>query len=154
MIVGSVWTSQSKHFGLTTQRYLRRFEILMAPLATSLLNLHLTICQKTYMPHKLLEDPADNNQGKIIESTIAVAPIASHSKFDVGSSNVEGRGCLGNVDQESSVRVGRLGFGCRVPLRASYPCSAVVDGSSSRRIRLGVETQLDRRSSISWLHRP
>lgn len=154
MIVGSVWTSQRKHFGLTAQRCLRRFEILMAPLPTSLLNLHLTICQKTYMTHKLLEDPADNTQGKIVESTIATTPIASYSKFKWGSSNVEGRGCLGKGGQESSVRVGRLGFSCRIPLRANSPSSALLDGSSSRRARLGVEIQLDRRSSTPWRHRP
>ncbi len=79
--MGSVWTSQSKHSGLTTQLGIRRFEILMAPHATSVLNLHLTICQKTYMTHKLLENPADNIQGKIMENTITVAPKANHSNF-------------------------------------------------------------------------
>ena len=81
MTVGSVWTSQSKHSGLTTQLGIRRFEILMAPHATSVLNLHLTICQKTYMTHKSLENPADNNQEKIMENTVTAAPIASQSNF-------------------------------------------------------------------------
>jgi hypothetical protein len=42
------------------------------------------------MTHKLLEDPADNTQGKNKESTIAGAPIASYLKFEWGYSNVEG----------------------------------------------------------------